>query len=147
MIRKYIVAGVLSVAAIALLGFSIAGQVWQAPSSYNPEPGFKVLADAYLNNESGMVAEVQGRITRLIMDQADGAREQKFVILGVSGQSLLVTHDLSRSERIPVAVGDTVMVRGEYVWTEPGGMLEWTTRDIGSGDRHGWVEHKGKRYD
>ena len=147
MTRKSIVAGVLSVAAIALLGFSIAGRFWQAPSSYNPEPGFKVLADAYLNKESGMVAEIQGRITRLIMDQEEPAREQKFVITAINGQSLLVTHDLSKSEEVPVAVGDTVMVRGEYVWTEPGGKLVWTTRDAGFGDRHGWIEHKGKRYD
>mgnify|MGYP001823993631 FL=1 len=74
-------------------------------------------------------------------------REQKFVIYAISGQSLLVTHDLSRSDRVPVAIGDKVMVRGEYVWSEPGGTLIWTTRDNGSGGRNGWIEHKGERYD
>lgn len=147
MTKKSIIAGILSVVVIGLLGFGVASQVWQAQSSYNAEPGFKVLADAYFNKESGMMAEVQGQVTRLIMDEEESAREQKFVIYAISGQSLLVTHDLSRSDRIPVAIGDKVMVRGEYVWSEPGGTLVWTTRDNGSGGRNGWIEHKGERYD
>lgn len=147
MTKKSIIAGFLSVVVIGLLGFGVASQVWQAPSSYNAEPGFRVLADAYVNKKSGMMAEVQGQVTRLIMDEDESAREQKFVIHAISGQSLMVTHDLSRSDRVPVATGDEVIVRGEYVWTEPGGMLIWTTRDSGSGDRHGWIDHKGERYD
>ena len=147
MTKKSIIAGFLSAIAIVLLGFGVASQVWQAPSSYNAEPGFRVLADAYLNKKSGMMAEVQGQVTRLIMDEEESARVQKFVICAISGQSRLVTHDLSRSDRVPVAIGDKVMVRGEYVWSEPGGTLICPTRDNGSGGRNGWIEHKGERYD
>jgi len=81
------------------------------------------------------------------MDDMQVAREQKFDMRAINGQALLVSHDLSKSEQVPVAVGDKVQVRGEYRWSEPGGMLVWTTRDKGPDPRHGWIEHKGDRYD
>jgi len=146
MTKKSILAGSLSALLIVVLGLSIVGEVWQEPSSFNQEPGYKILANAYLDRQSGMGAEVQGDVTRLIMDDQRAAQEQKFVIHGFSGQALLVSHDLGKSERVPVAVGDQVTVRGEYRWSEPGGMLVWTTAD-GPKERQGWIEHKGKYYD
>lgn len=147
MTKKSILAGLVSALAVIVGINIIAGRMWQAPAPYIPEPGIKTLARAYASQQSGMVVEVQGNVTRLLMDGGDTAREQTFIIEAVNGQVLLVTHNLVDSKKVPVAIGDMVSVRGEYRWSERGGSLLWTTRDKGPNPRHGWIEHKGDRYD
>jgi len=58
----------------------------------------------------------------------------------------MVMHSLRYSERVPVAINDEVIIRGEYLWTEPGGVIHSTHWDTGIGKRHGWINHQGTVY-
>jgi hypothetical protein len=121
--------------------------IWQSVPGYNIEPGFRTVEKAYINQQSGVMAEVSGRVVRVLVDGQTETEQQKFVIRLQNGQNILVGHNIRVSEKVPVEVNDTVTVRGEYTWSEPGGLIQWTSRDPGMKKRHGWVQHRGKIYD
>jgi hypothetical protein len=120
---------------------------WQSKPGYNIEPGFRAVEKAYLKQRSGMMVEVSGPIVRILTADPDVAERQKFVVRLQNGQSVLVVHDIRESEKVPVSINDEVTVRGEYVWTEPGGIIQWTRHDSSLERRHGWIEHQGIKYD
>ena len=134
---------VLSTGVLVLAGL---GWLWQSRPGYLVEPGPGTVAKAYANHWSGVMAEVQGEVVRLLLDNRDGAT-QAFVIRLRNGQDLLILHDLGQADRVPVATGDLVTVRGEYDWSETGGTMRRTFRDHSLGRRHGWIEHKTIRYE
>lgn len=120
--------------------------VWQSRPGYTIEPGFKTVQDAYQYRQTGIMAEVTGAVVRTLSVDKEQPDLQQFVIRLTNGQTILVTHRAGVEGRIPLAIGDTVLVRGEYAWTETGGMLRHTERDLSTQRRHGWVEHQGERY-
>lgn len=135
--------GILAASVLVLAGL---GWMWQSRPGYQIEPGFGTVAKAYANHWSGVMAEVQGEVVRLLLDNQDGASQAFFIRLQ-NGQDLLILHDLVQADRVPVAIGDQVTVRGEYSWSETGGTIRRTYRDHGVGRRHGWIEHRAIRYD
>lgn len=138
----------LYLAAIAVLAALIAAALlWQSRPGYEIEPGFTTVQDAYHAHQSGMMAEVTGTVARILLDDKDDLRNQKFIIRLTNGQVLLVIHDQVTSGRVPVSINDTVLVRGEYQWSETGGILQFTHRDYSTRRMHGWIEHQGERYE
>jgi hypothetical protein len=120
---------------------------WQFLPGYQVEPGFATVQDAFRDHQSGMMVEVSGNVVRILRDDKDDRRNQKFIIRLTNGQSLLVIHDQVAGERVPVAINDSVLVRGEYRWSETGGTVHFTRRDHSLHRLHGWIEHQGRRYD
>jgi len=121
--------------------------VWQSRPGYHIEPGINTVQDAYQYRQTGMMAEVSGIVARMLVDDRNEPELQKFIIRLPNGQSLLVVHNQKIGKRVPVAMNDTVLVRGEYQWTETGGTLKHTERDYTPHRRHGWIDHRGERYD
>lgn len=63
--------------------------------------------------------------------------------------TVLVAHNISTSQRVPVKPGDTISLRGEYEYTEKGGTIHFTHKpkyNSRSG-QGGWIEFKGVRYE
>jgi hypothetical protein len=121
--------------------------LWQSRPGYEVKSGFTALEDAHQYRQTGFMAEVDGTVARILMDDKDDRRNQKFTIRLTNGQMVLVVHDQEAAGRVPVSVGDTVLVRGEYIWTETGGTLRHTQRDYSARRLHGWIDHRGERYD
>lgn len=92
------------------------------------------------------MTEVSGTVVRVLSADRNRPQVQEFVIRLENGQSLLVVHDQRASGGVPVSVDDTVTVRGQYKWSETGGRVQNTQHDPSLERRHGFVEHKGKRY-
>jgi len=124
-----------------------AAWAWQSVPGYKMEPGIGAVEKAYHSQQSGLMVEVTGEIVRILSDDKSDLQNQKFVIRLQNGQVLLVTHDISVAETVPVSINHEVTVRGEYSWTEPGGLIHWTHRDYSVNRRHGWIEHQGQKYD
>lgn len=85
-----------------------------------------------------MYITVRGKVSRLLKDDAEGSPHQRWLLEGNEediGYSVMVIHNLERFDRVPVAVGDMMEVRGKYVWNEKGGLLHWTHHAV-----HGEVE-------
>jgi len=134
-----------------ILGIAVllgVGQYWrsQPGTGYEVEPGFATLDRAFLDHRSEFMTEVSGTVVRILIDDRSDPRTQEFVIRLENGQSILIVHDQVAAKRVPVAIGDTVSVRGLYRWSETGGTLLFTEMDPSPRRRHGWVELEGKRY-
>ncbi|MHB0981323.1 MAG: DUF3465 domain-containing protein [Thermoleophilia bacterium] len=87
------------------------------------------------------------RLSKLLTDDTDGARHQRFVVRLDSGQTLLVTHNIDIAPRVSaLRVGDTVSFKGEYEWNAQGGLVHWTHHDPSGSHATGWIRHEGRTY-
>ncbi len=74
--------------------------------------------------------EGQGVVLKLLADDNDGSRHQRFVVALPSGQTLLIAHNIDLAPRIVgLREGDLVSFSGEYKWNPEGGVIHWTHRD------------------
>lgn len=121
-------------------------------ASCTPEPGLQSrtrgpIASAFANGESNIQVEGEGTVIRVLPDDLDGARHQRFIVQLESGQTVLIAHNIDIAPRINgVGVGDSVSFNGEYVWNEKGGVIHWTHHDPQGRHVAGWLKHNGKTY-
>lgn len=139
-----VIAALLGVAAL----IAAAWWSWQSRpgSDYEVELGFAILEHAFYDQRSGFMAEASGTVARVLAANPDDPTYQRFVIRLENGQSILIVHNQVAGNTVPLAIEDRVTVRGEYEWSETGGLLKKTHLDLSSKRRHGFVEHDGKRY-
>ena len=90
--------------------------------------------------------EDTGFVKRLIPDDNDGSRHQRFILQLAGGQSLLIAHNIDVAERIPVAIGDRIRFRGMYEWNDLGGLVHWTHDDPMGVEDGGWIRYRSKTY-
>ena len=88
-----------------------------------------------------------GTVIRVLSDDNDGSRHQRFILRIPTGESLLIAHNIDLAPRVAgLNVGDTVSFYGEYEWNDRGGVIHWTHHDPRGTHEGGWVEHNGRRY-
>lgn len=86
-------------------------------------------------------------MTKVLRDDREGSRHQRFILRTDSGQSLLVAHNIDIAPRINgLREGDTVEFFGEYEWNPKGGVIHWTHRDPDHKHVGGWLRHQGRTY-
>lgn len=91
--------------------------------------------------------EGSGTVMRILSDDNDGSRHQRFVLELDSGQTLMVAHNIDLAPRIDdLEVGDRVAFFGEYEWNSRGGVIHWTHHDPQGRHVGGWLEKDGRRY-
>lgn len=106
-----------------------------------------LLQTAFDQQRSDVQVEGRGVVTKLLSDDNDGSRHQRFILRLPHGQTLLVAHNIDLAPRIDsLAVGDEVRFFGEYEWNNKGGVLHWTHHDPQGRHVAGWLEHRGRRY-
>ncbi len=132
----------VGISAVLMLGWA-----WQSTPGYSIEPGIKTVESAFINRQTNLMAEVNGRVVRIISDDTNRARHQRFVIQLANGQNILVAHNIGYADRVPVSLNEPVTVRGQYSWNENGGLIHWTHHDVSLNRRHGWIDHEGLRYE
>lgn len=108
--------------------------------------GLAALQAAYEAGQSGVMIEATGRIKKVLPDDREGDRHQKFILEIDRRHTVLVSHNIDVAPRAPVQAGDEVTVCGQYEWSEPGGVLHWTHRDPQGRRRGGWIRHDGQTY-
>jgi len=105
------------------------------------------IGRAFATRASDIQVEGEGTVIRLLADDLDGPRHQRFIIQLPSEQTLLISHNIDIAPRIVgLQVGDSVRFNGEYVWNEKGGVIHWTHQDPRGRHVAGWVIHNGKTY-
>jgi hypothetical protein len=110
-----------------------------------PEKGS--VEDAFQTRKTGIMLTTEGVVEKVLIDEAEGSRHQRFVIRLRSGQSLLVVHNLDLAPRVDdLQVGAPVKLRGEYLWSDKGGRVHWTHKDPTGRHAAGWIEVRGRRY-
>ncbi|WP_199302688.1 DUF3465 domain-containing protein [Oscillatoria sp. FACHB-1406] len=107
----------------------------------------QVLQDAFQNRRTNIQVESQGVVTKILSDDSDGSRHQRFIVRLSSGQTLLMAHNIDIAPRIEgLKVGDRVAFFGEYEWNTQGGVIHWTHRDPVGRHVAGWIRHNGRTY-
>ena len=107
--------------------------------------GDAALARAFDDHASGIQVEGSGTVVRLLADDQQGDRHQRFVLRLGSGQTLLVARNLDLAPRVEgLRAGDQVDFRGVYEWNDEGGVVHWTHRDTSGEHSAGWLRHDGR---
>ena len=97
--------------------------------------------------ESGAQVLGEGVVTRLLADDTDGSRHQRFIVTLASGQTLLIAHNIDIAPRIAsLRTGDSVAFSGVYEWNAKGGVIHWTHHDPNGRHQPGWLKHGGRIY-
>lgn len=103
---------------------------------------------AFAEHQSGVQVTADGAVTRLLSDDTGPSGTHQRFIIQVKGatQTLLIDNNVDIGKRVPVATGDDVVVHGEYVWNDQGGLVHFTHHDPDHTHADGWIELKGVRY-
>jgi hypothetical protein len=133
--------------AILLLALAYGIHEWSGAPREGMPGGDRAILDAFARQRSGIMVETAGTVERVLPDDLEGSRHQRFVVRLESDHTLLLSHNIDIAPRIPLAVGDPVAFRGQYEWNERGGVVHWTHHDPDGTRPGGWIRHRGKLYD
>jgi len=111
------------------------------------ENGDAAVEAAFANRSSNQQLAGQGTVVKVLADDTNGSRHQRFIIRLDSGRTLLVSHNIDLAQRIDtLRAGDTVAFYGEYEWNPKGGVIHWTHHDPQGSHPSGWLRHDGRTY-
>ena len=107
----------------------------------------EIVAIAFEEGKSGIQVEGNGIVIKILSDDNDRSRHQRFILRLDSSQTLLITHNIDLAPRISsLRKGDAVSFYGVYEWNSKGGVVHWTHHDPNGRHIAGWLQHKGKKY-
>lgn len=116
-------------------------------SSAHTDAGSVDLVSAFMQHKSGVQVRDQGEVVKILFDDTQGEKHQKFIVRTQAGFTILIAHNIDLARRInSLVVGDSVSFYGEYEWNERGGVVHWTHRDPRGHHAAGWIKHKGITY-
>ena len=106
----------------------------------------RYLNRPFRKRDTGSWIEVTGFVNRLLSDDDNGSRHQRFIIDIGGGHTLLIAHNLDLATRIPLGMGDRVKIRGMYEWNDLGGLVHWTHHDPLGAEEGGYVRYRARIY-
>lgn len=105
------------------------------------------LSSAYANRTSGIRVQGEGTVSRILPDDDEGSRHQRFLVRLASGQTVLIAHNIDLAQRVPaLESGAKIAFAGEYEWNERGGVIHWTHHDPSGRHPGGWLRYSGREY-
>jgi hypothetical protein len=104
---------------------------------------------AFEHHTDGVELTISGTVDRALSDLSgpSGPHERFIVLLADVKMTVLIEHNLSIAPRVPVEVGEGIVVHGEYVWNAQGGLVHFTHHDPDRSHEGGYVLYAGRRYD
>ena len=110
-------------------------------------PSSETLADAIRYQRNRVQVTGAGIVTRILPDDNDGSRHQRFILSLAPGQTLLVAHNIDVAPRVAsLERGDSVSFYGVCEWNAQGGLIHWTHHDPDGQHAAGWLKHEGRTY-
>ena len=137
---------------VLLIGIFIYAYVGNNPELISSSKDETIASDqllnvAYQKQKSDIQIGGEGKVIRVLPDDNEGSRHQKFILRLASGQTLLVSHNIDLAQRInSIQEGDKVEFYGEYEWNSKGGVIHWTHHDPAGQHEDGWLKHNGRVY-
>jgi hypothetical protein len=132
---------------LAIVALVLAGCAQAAPAPQQQSAGDQALASAFSGQRSGEQVTGSGVVSRILSDDTDGGRHQRFILTLASGQTLLIAHNIDIAPRVAsLRLGDTVEFDGVYEWNAQGGVVHWAHHDPTGTHQPGWLRHAGRTY-
>ena len=134
--KKRLIQGALFLLVVISAGFL----QQQAPSG-----GSNNLDDLVVNQAQNAPIEFSAQVIKLLADDNKGSRHQKFIVKS-NFHTILIAHNIDLAPRVPVTLGDELIINGEYEWNDRGGVVHWTHHDPQNRRAGGWIELNGKKF-
>ena len=135
---------------IPFIVIAVALYLYQDVDNPSPQVSPDVASEAATQEPvlvAGRQAEGSGTVIRILPDDNDGSRHQRFIIRLASGRTLLIAHNIDLAPRInSLKTGDTVAFFGEFESNPQGGVIHWTHHDPQRRHPDGWLKHGGRTY-
>jgi hypothetical protein len=107
----------------------------------------RALKNAFENKINGFQVGGSGKVIKILPDDNQGSRHQRFILKLESSQTLLIAHNIDLAPKIEnLKVDDHVNFYGRYEWNSKGGVIHWTHHDPNGQHEGGWLNHGGKMY-
>ncbi len=151
--RLPLITGFLVITFIAFVIFIGGREFGVLPDSATVAPAIGSKADAalraaYENQRSDLQVHGDGEVMKVLSDDNDGSRHQRFILRTSTGQTILVAHNIDLAARVEdLKGGDRVEFLGEYDWNTKGGVIHWTHGDPRGWHEGGWIKHNGRTYE
>lgn len=130
---------IVVVGAYYLFNLGTAPNTEETPSASGP-----IVFD---ERSDGSMIEAAGVVTKVLPDDDDGSRHQRFIVRLSGGQTLLIAHNIDLAPRIAeLKRGDAIKFRGQFETNNRGGVVHWTHHDPRGQHPAGWLEHGAQRY-
>jgi len=105
------------------------------------------ISNAFNNHQSNIQVSGYGMVIKILSDDNTGSRHQRFILKLLSGQTILIAHNIDLAPKINgVSKGDNIQFYGQYEWNNKGGIVHWTHKDPNNNHEHGWLKHNGRIY-
>jgi uncharacterized protein DUF3465 len=120
-----------------------------AACSGTPQPDNAAIVKDFQQHRSSVEVTADATVIRLLPDRSSstGIHERFIIKLTSADLTLEVEHNISVGMRAPVMAGDHVIVHGEYIWNEQGGLVHFTHHDPAGRHEGGFIQDDGKTYD
>ena len=143
MMKKFIPIIILSIAVYMGWGqLNRSNDTVDKTDQYNTE-----LSTRFDERKSGVQTQGKGIVIKILPDDNEGSRHQRFILKLHSGQTLLIAHNIDLAPRLStLRKGDTVAFYGEYEWNAKGGVIHWTHHDPSGRHEPGWLKYNGQTY-
>jgi hypothetical protein len=141
--KKYML--VIAIIAALYVGWGQLHRTEDSPSP--PTSANEAVASAFSERKSGVQVTGAGIVTKILPDDSEGDRHQRFIVSLASGQTLLVAHNIDVAPRLKsLEPGDSVAFNGVYEWNSKGGLIHWTHHDPNGQHQAGWLKHNGETF-
>lgn len=116
----------------------------ETASTTSNSPTTSNSTDDFKNNS---IVEGKGTVVKILKDDNNGSRHQRFILRLDSGRTVLVAHNIDLAPRIEVInEDDTIIFKGEFINNDKGGVIHWTHHDPDGRHEDGWLKRNGKIY-
>lgn len=90
---------------------------------------------------------VEGEVIKILPDDNEGSRHQKFIIELEGEHTILVALNIDLAPRVSgLKKGDFVEIYGQYEWNKNGGVIHWTHHDPAQEHVDGWIVFNGEKF-
>lgn len=99
------------------------------------------------NYRSGQQVSGVGTVSKILRDDLDGSRHQRFILTLTGGRTLLIAHNIDLAPRISsISIGDQIEFYGVFESNPKGGVIHWTHHDPNGRNIGGWLKKNGRIY-
>lgn len=112
-------------------------------------PDDAAIVQYFQDHRSNVEVTADGTVVTIFPDRSSstGVHEQFIVRLSSGGITVEIEHNISIGRRVPVKLGDSLIVHGEYIWNSKGGLIHFTHHDPQGTHEAGYIKDNGQTYD
>lgn len=107
----------------------------------------RLIVESFEAKRSDVWVQASGTVARVLSDDNEGSRHQRFLVELHNGHTVLIAHNIDLAPKVPLSKGDQVEFRGEYEWNDRGGVVHWTHHDPRGRKAGGWISHRRQTYE